>query len=491
MKYPATSVHFSIDSAAHQRLYNTACARCLNNLQMFGAHQVLVEGGGYEKIWLETQPMGGEMYARRNMTAAMNNQLMFIRTQREDGRLAGSIQCLEDGTVEPQFNKLQGFCFPWPALNMYYWAGEDRAYLDELATALERFDGYLCRTRDTDGDGILESFCVYDTGEDNAIRYGDAPNYCETDTPPAGSTVVPMASMDVTSYAYAARDTLARISRIRGDGREAWWRARAERIAAALRTRLWSEERGACFDRDCRGNTIPILAHNTLRCMHWGALSQPMADRFVQQHLLNPAEFWTALPLPSVAVNDPAFRNAPENNWSGQCQGLTYQRAILALERYGYEPVVTALGQRLMEAVIRGGYAFTQQFDPFTGAPSRVSTITKAPVPPGSSDPIQDSYGPTLLAVLEYMAHIWGITMQMGEMWFSLGSGQAFTCRQQWGDRCYAIESDGRQARVLVDGVERHVSPCGVRIITDREGNLLRVRRLESPVPPPSAPNHR
>lgn len=480
MKYPDTSVHFSTDSAAIQRLYDTACRKCESNLQMFGAHQVLVEGGGYEKIWLETQPMGGEMYAKRNMTAAMNNQLLFIRTQREDGRLAGSILCTADGGVVPQFDKFQGFCFPWPALNMYYWAGEDRAYLDELAAALEKFDGYLWRNRDTDGDGCLESFCVYDTGEDNAVRYGDAPNYCHTDGPPAGSSVVPMASMDVTSFSYAARDTLAKISRIRGDGREQRWRGRADRVAAALRSRLWSEERGACFDRDRQGNSMPILTHNTLRCMYWGSLSQPMADRFVQQHLLNPAEFWTALPLPSVAVNDPAFRNAPENNWSGQCEGLTYQRAILALERYGYEPVVTALGHRLMGAVIRGGYVFTQQFDPFTSEPSRVSSITKKPMAPGSSDPFQDSYGPTLLAVLEYIAHIWGVTMQMGDMWFSLGSGQPYTYQQQWAGRSYAIESDGRKARVLVDGVEKHVSACGVRLITDRDGNLLRVRRLET-----------
>lgn len=479
MQYPVTRVQFSIDDSSLQRLYDIACQKCKNNLQMFGPHQVLVEGGGYEKIWLETQPMGGEMYAKRNMTAAMNNQLLFICHQREDGRLAGSIQALPNGQVEPQFNKFQGFCFPWPALNMYYWAGENRAYLDELAVALEKFDGYLWRTRDTDGDGCLESFCVYDTGEDNALRYGDAPNYCETDTPPAGSAVVPMASMDVTSFSYAARDTLADISRIRGDGRETYWRSQAKAVAAALHARLWDEARGACFDRDNQGHTMPILTHNSLRCMYWGSFSQGMADRFVRRHLTNPEEFWTALPLPSVAVNDPAFRNAPENNWSGQCEGLTYQRAILALERYGYEPLVTALGHKLMDAVIRGRYVFTQQFDPFTGAPSRVSSITKQPMTPGSNDPFQDSYGPTLLAVLEYMAHIWGVTMQMGEIWFSLGSGHTYAYQQQWGDRCYAIESDGRTARVLVDGTVKHTSPCGVRLITDKEGRLLRTRAIE------------
>ncbi|MBQ8202275.1 MAG: hypothetical protein IJZ74_10985 [Clostridia bacterium] len=471
--YPRTSVSFRTGDTALQRLFDTAVRKCLNNLNMFGEDQVLVEGGGYEKIWLETQPMGGEMYAGHNMTAAMNNQLLFMRHQRADGRLAGSIQGFPDGTVEAQFNKFQGFCFPWPALNMYYWIEEDRMYLDRLADCLERFDAYLWRVRDSDGDGVLESWCVYDTGEDNAVRYGDAPNYATEDVPPQGSSVVPMASMDVTSFSYACRDTLAEISRIRQDGREAEWRRAADAVAAVIRDKLWDERRGACFDKDRHGCVIDVLCHNTLRCMYWGSISQEMADRFVSEHLLAPEEFWTPLPLPSVSVSDPAFRNAVENNWSGQCEGLTYQRAILALERYGYHKLVTVLGKKLMQAVIDGGYVFTQQFDPFTGAPSCVSQLTKEPLPPDSDEPFQDAYGPTLLSVLEYIAHIWGVTMVRGQMWFSLGSGSAYAYEQVWGDHVYRIESDGKEARVLIDGAEKHRSPCGIRLITDRAGHLL------------------
>ena len=470
---PHTHVKFRCANTAIQRLYDTAVQKCRNNLNRFGDDLVLVEGGGYEKIWLETQPMGGEMYAPFNMEAALNNQLLFMRHQRADGRLAGSIQGLPDGTVEPQFNKFQGFCFPWPALNMYYWAGEDRAYLDQLADCLEQFDAYLWKVRDSNGDGILESWCVYDTGEDNAVRYGDSPVYCTEDMPPEGYCIVPMASMDVMSFSYAARDTLCEISRIRQDGREGEWRRKADEVAAVIREKLWDDARGACFDKDKHGNVIDVLCHNSLRCMYWGSFSQEMADRFVQEHLLNPDEFWTTMPLPSVAANDSAFRNAPENNWSGQCEGLTYQRAILALERYGYEKLVTVLGRKLMQAVIDGGYVFTQQFDPFTGKPSIVDPETKEPLPPDSDRPYQNAYGPTLLSVLTYIAHIWGVTMVRGEMWFSLGSGAAYEYELGWSEHTYRVESDGRTARVLVDGEEKAVSRCGVRLITDQAGNVL------------------
>ena len=471
---PKTQVSFRTEDARLQQLYDTAVRKCQNNLNMFGPDQVLVEGGGYEKIWLETQPMGGEMYARHNMTAALNNHLLFMRTQREDGRIAGSIQGFPDGSIEAQFNKFQGFCFPWSALNMYYWIGEDRDYLNRLALCLKKFDAYLWAVRDSNGDGILESWCKYDTGEDNAVRYGDAPNYATEEVPPEGSSIVPMASMDVTSFSYACRDTLAEISRIQGDmAAHRKWHKLADEVANVIGEKLWNDKRGALFDKDRYGNVIDVLCHNTLRCMYWGSVSPYMADRFVREHLLNPDEFWTPCPLPSVAVNDPAFRNAVENNWSGQSEGLTYQRAILALERYGYEKLVTQLGKKLFDTVYDGGLLFVQQFDPFTGAPSIVDPETKEPLPPDSDRPYQNAYGPTLLSVLTYIAHIWGVTMVRGQMWFSLGSGVPFTCELIWGAHAYCIESDGRTARILVDGEEKAVSRCGVRLLTDRAGNVL------------------
>ncbi|MBQ7656172.1 MAG: hypothetical protein IJS41_06645 [Clostridia bacterium] len=465
-------VRFQCGNSVLQKLYDTASERCLRNLAYFGSDLVLLEGGGYEKIWLETQPMGGEMYALHNLEAAKNNCLLFMRHQRADGRLPGSIQCV-NGEVEPQFNKMQGFCFPLPALNLYYLLGEDRAYLLALRDTLRRFDEYLWRTRDSNGDGLLESFCVYDTGEDNALRYGDAPCWWTEDTPPEGYGVVPMASMDVMSWSFACRDTLAKISRILKDGQEEAWHDRASQVARALRRGLWDEARGACFDRDKNGKPVDILCHNTLRCMYWGSISPDMAARFVKDHLLNPREFWTPFPLPSVAACDPAFRNAPENNWSGQPEGLTYQRASLALENYGYHTIVTRLGEKLLRAVAENGFRFTQQFDPFTGKPTLVHAVSHQPVREDSGEPIQDAYGPTLLSCLEYIAHRYGIHPHLGQVAFSLGSGEAYEYEAGFYGHHYAVHSDGKRAEITVDGRAVGVYPCAQRIITDAHGRVL------------------
>ena len=475
---PETSVVFRTEDEKLQRVYDTAEKKCLLNLKDFGGSTVLVEGGGYEKIWLETQPMGGEMYALRSLEAARNNIRLFMQYQRADGRLPGSIQYSGE-EIEPQFNKYQGFCFPFPALNLYYLIGKDGDYLEELKETLIRFDNCLWRTRHVSGNGLLSSFCVYDTGEDLALRYGDAPCWWEKDEPPEGYRVVPMASMDVTSWSFAARQTVARICRMQGDLSADVWEQKARMVAETMRGLLWDRKRGALYDRDREGKTVDILCHNTLRCMYWGSISQRMADRFVKEHLLNPSEFWTPFPLPSVAANDPAFRNAPENNWSGQPEGLTYQRAILALERYGYSRIVTRLGQKLIDAVDRNGCRFTQQYDPFTGKASLVRMSDHQPVDENSGEPVQDAYGPTMLACLEYIAHHYGIHPHLGQVWFGLGSGAAYEYEAVFYDHHYRIRSDGKTAEILMDRKKLGRWECGRRIVTDEDGLFLWAEPIE------------
>ncbi len=470
---PEVSVTFRTEDEKLQRVYDAAERKCLLNLKDFGGSRVLVEGGGYEKIWLETQPMGGEMYALRDPEAALNNILLFMRFQRADGRLPGSVQA-ENGILRPQFDKYQGFFFTFPALNLYYLTGRSREYLEALRDTLIRFDACLWKTRHISGKGVLSSFCVYDTGEDQALRYGDAPCRWEKDEAPEGFRTVPMESMDVTGWSIDASSALARICRMLGDSDADGWERKARETADALKRRLWDEKRGALYDRDRTGNTIDILCHNTLRCMYWGSVSRKMADRFVREHLLNPAEFLTPFPLPSVAANDPAFRNVPENNWSGQPEGLTWQRAILALERYGYYGTVTALGKKLTDTVYANGCRFTQQYDPFTGQASLVDAVTHQPISGAQGNEVQDAYGPTMLACLEYIAHRYGIHPHLGEVWFSLDGGSPCEYEAVFYGHRYTILNDGKKAEVRADGKSLGIRSCGRRVVTDAAGRVLR-----------------
>lgn len=461
-----TRVRFQTEDALLQKLVDTAERKSLENLKDFAGRTVLIEGGGYEKIWLETQPMGGEMYAKRNITAGLNNNLLFMECAREDGRIPGSIAMI-DGVLTPQFNKFQGFCFPAPALNLYYLAGLKEDYLELLYRTLERFDAYLWRVRDSDGDGCLETWCKYDTGEDHAMRYADAPDAWTEETPPEGCEAVPIASIDIMSFSYAARETLADICRIlnREEGSREWMR-KAGQVQSKIRSYLWSEERGACLDRDKHHRVMPTMMHNSLRAMYWHSLTPDMAERFVKEHLLNPEEFWTPMPLPSVAVNDPLFCNVTTNNWSGQAEALTYQRAIRALELYDYDWIIPVLGKKLFKAIGEKG-VFVQQYDPFTGVPSAVSLEGE-----------QDAYGPAMLSVLEYAARMYGIHVEREQIYWGCLSGSSCTYEQEWGEHLLRLENNGCRSAAYVDGKHVFDVEDDVKVITDWKGNIQAVKSL-------------
>ena len=462
-----TSVRFSTENSLVEKLYREAEEKCLSNIADFAGRSVLVEGGGYSKVWLETQPMGGAMYAKRNAGIGVNNSLIFMENIREDGRLPGSIALIGGKTV-PEFNKFQGFCFPEEALSMYYVLEKDDDYLSLLYSTLERFDSYLWRFRDSDGDGCLETWCRFDTGEDNTLRLGDdAPNYWVGESAPDSLSMLPVASMDFMSYSYSSRAVLAEISAIQGNAeRERYWREKADCVRQKIRSYLWHDEAGALFDRDKRHDFIPCLTHNTLRCMYWRSISDDMADRFVREHILSPHEFWTEMPLPSISVSDPLFRNIRTNSWTGQVESLTYQRAIRAFTNYGYDHLLPILGRKLFSAIGENAL-FVQQYDPFTAAASDIR-----------SGEGQNGYGPALLSVLEYIARIYGVTIEKESAIWSAAGSECAEYEQLWGDKRYKVLSGKDGAECFIDNKLIFRIPIGKEYITDLNGNIIEERNI-------------
>lgn len=134
---------------------------------------MLVEGAEYIGAWLETQPMGGAMYAPRSVRWAVDNQLVFVRTQRSDGRYAHRVDCGQGPTrsnegkgchpngslPQPGWGPiyLQGLYMASPAVDVAWFLNmtvENMAseYLAELAGSLERYST-------SKAIHLLRSFC--------------------------------------------------------------------------------------------------------------------------------------------------------------------------------------------------------------------------------------------------------------------------------------------------------------------------------------------
>jgi len=501
-RFKMNNVTYTTTDTLLQNLFDLAERKAAGNIRIFSPnYTVLVEGAEYPFVWVETQPMGGVMYAKRNLQVAHDNIRIFLDNQLKNGRISGMIipmnnniwnlgnmQVTDNGNLGLYSETLQGFFVPGPALELYYLLDRDTAYLNLLSRSFEAYDDYLWKYRDSDGDGCLEAWCQTDSGEDHLIRYDYAPFSWPFDYPPTKENIpedsaflkkywvasqykgythdknpMPVESIDVMCYSYSCRDVLAKISAINQNGKEKYWRKKADEVLVKMKEYLWIPSKNAFFYRNKFNQIVPTLTHNNLRAMYFGAMSQDMTDGFIRYHLLNPEEFWTAMPLTSIAANDPLFRNTSKNNWSGQPQGLTYQRAITALEKYGHFAEVTLIGTRLINKIAQRKQ-FTQQFDPFTTGQNGL-----------------DGYGPTILSVLEYYSRMFGVYPQNDTINFNgLRAVHAYSYTQKLKDDRFKLVQEYGEIIGYMNEIEIFRGTAGIKVMTDRRGNLLGLAGIDT-----------
>jgi hypothetical protein len=111
----------------------------------------------------------------------------------------------------------------------------------------------------------------------------------------------------------------------------------------------------------------------------WAALSplalpdlpEEIGHRLVQEHLLNPSEFWLPVPPPSVAAEDPSFSThdrpflGPRRYWRGPTWVNAAWLLWMGLVRLGYDAQADELRECLCAVVLREG--LREYYHPRTG----------------------------------------------------------------------------------------------------------------------------
>ena len=485
-EFSPTSVSFTTTDQRLKEVFDDCERMCLDNIKPFNDYDVLVEGAKYTGVWLETQPMGGEMYAKRNIAIALSNILIFLRHQRSDGKFPGMITQKGDWAgLVAHYDWMQGCFLPYAALKMYYLIGEDQVYLKMLYDGLEAFDSYLWRYRDSNGDGCLETWCVWDVGEDNCTTYMlnglKLPDHGAwgKSTPPTDFMNLPYESPQYMAYSYACRYVLGQISEILDNGKADGWKKGAAEVQQKAIDRLWDEKRHAFFLRDKNGNVIDSITQENIKCMYCGLFTQEMADAFIKEHLLNEEEFWTPYPIPAIAANDPYFHvnqelsncaerlrqlgtaaeDIDDNSWSGPINGLVWQRSIDALMNYGYHAETVLLGKKIL-SLLKEHRKYVQNYNPYTGKPAKG----------------MDGYGPTMLSALEYISLLCGVNVQYKKVFWSAACDMgAYTYTQHIYGKEYKLVSDGTSMQAFIDNQRIFTASVGARVETDLTGKLTAI----------------
>lgn len=455
-----TSVSFSSTDKRLERLYTRAKDTILASIKSFGNRKLLTDAPNSDVITLNYSVLTAETLADYDTEIATDCVRAFLVTLRKDGRPASALK-RKGGSFIPSYEALTGFSFAEEAVKMCYLVKNKKSsYSKRLYSSLCQFDEYLWTRHDLNANGCLEIFEERDTEEGvGAGRF--APLTMIINGSKRSVSPFPIEVFDLMGEAFCIRTSLAEVADMLGKQDEAAsWRQKAELIAEKISTFFWLNNSTACFDRDYRGSVINNLSIHNLWLLYYGVFGQKMAESFLDSHLLNPREFWTPMPLPSVTPNDSLFDS--ENPFRGHPRAITYRRAIPALERYGYYAALTELGQKLLRATSEQG-CFPPSFDYTTGK--------------ALGEEAEREYAPTASAVLEIIKRFFGVYADRETVcWGCLGcENESLEYSFTWGNDTYHVENADGVATGSINGQRIFTVTAGTRIFTDVYGTSMRV----------------
>jgi len=232
----------------------------------------------------------------------------------------------------------------------------DRWFIEQTFPQLLRWNRWWSKHRDIDGyltwgsddenpPGNLDNNtrgtragAILESGLDNSPMYDDT-------TFDSKTHLLQFADVGLMGMYIADCDALAKIADTLQKTTEAQeLRGRASRYREKLQT-LWNADAAIFLNKDLhRGqfshrlsptNFYPLLAH---------AATPGQAEEMVDRHLMNRQEFWGEWVIPSIARDDPAFKD--QNYWRGRIWGPMNYLVYLGLENYDLPKARSELAEK-------------------------------------------------------------------------------------------------------------------------------------------------
>jgi glycogen debranching enzyme len=177
----------------------------------------------------------------------------------------------------------------------------DDAFIAAVYPAAAKYAEWLVQCADPGHTGLFD---LDEGADDFTLRTGRA-----------GNTVK---GVDTTVEAYRLFRTLERLAQRAGGaaGDADRWRERADATMRAVRQTMWSDADESFADVDAATTTRTSLRSASAFLPFATDIAGAEHTIAVARWLLDPAQFWTAFPAPSIAVSDPAF-NA-DGIWEGR-----------------------------------------------------------------------------------------------------------------------------------------------------------------------------
>jgi len=245
-------------------------------------------------------------------------------------------------------------------------------FLRNAFDALDRYDRWLRSHRDADGDQLMAYVDYLESGWDNAVRWDEALALYQGSPQKYTNLygqirMAPVEAIDLNCFTYIQRSVLSKLADHLGLHTEAEeYRRLATRTAEGIRKSMWDPETRFYYDileEDKR--LLKVKSPAAFITMYAALATQEQAEDLLE-HLLDPEEFWTRFPLPTVSADHPDYD--PRGYWRGRSWinqiWLTYH----GLKRYGFEEEARLLAEKVLR-IMASGPTCNENYDSSTGEP--------------------------------------------------------------------------------------------------------------------------
>jgi len=287
-----------------------------------------------------------------------HNDLRTVAQQQKPNGMIPHEVYLEPGTASGNWPDGDGQASTITQLPIYahavwetYRVTRDRKLIADLLPTLLRYDEWCARERDRDNDGLM-----------TLIH-----RWSGWDTSPRWDWGLDIEAVDANCYYCAQKRAIAKIARELGNAPlAAHYIAEAERVARAVRTKMWDANAQTFFDL-LGEDEVPVRVRTPAAfiTLTFGIADQGQAEALFKQ-LFDPHLFWAPFPVPTVALNEPSFSS--RDYWRGPVWFNQNWLILEGLRRYRRDDLAVQLLKRSLDLLCHNDYPSAHEyFDPLTG----------------------------------------------------------------------------------------------------------------------------
>jgi putative isomerase len=210
-------------------------------------------------------------------------------------------------------------------------------------------------------DGFFLWYDGVESGVDNNPAVSDRPSQVTE-------------GVDLQCYLYREYRAMAVLAGKLGKREDAdKYRAQADDLAAHVRDKMWSESDGLFLNIDARsGRSVPIKTWTNFVPLWAGIATPAQAKRTIDDHVLNPKEFWCDYGIRTLAPSEPLY-NAKAGYWRGPVWVISNYMVMHGLANYGRQAEARQVADRtvnLLAGDIKKTGGMNENYDPDNGQPA-------------------------------------------------------------------------------------------------------------------------